>query len=163
MQRLFLSVSLLLLILPVGVLYAQCPTSGAVITFSDFDGGIIRREITKEETDRFKKVFVTADRMKKFYTGSFYPLCDETTLANNIWCGWQFDRDDLHSGFAIVFRRAEAPEESYTFTLGNIDADADYEIEIYDGEKKTLKGKDLQTLDVKLPSRPFQLMFYAKK
>ena len=137
-------------------------SSGTVITFSDFDGGIIRRDITPEETKWFKKIFDTAQRMKAFYTGNFYPLTDETPASDDCWCGWQFDRDDLGAGFALVFRRGKAAEESKTFELGNIDPNADYELESFNGTKKIVKGNVLQSYEVKLNPRSFELIFYKK-
>ena len=137
-------------------------SSGTVITFSDFDGGIIRRDITPEETKWFKKIFDTAQRMKAFYTGNFYPLTDETPASDDCWCGWQFDRDDLGAGFALVFRRGKAAEESKTFELGNIDPSADYELESFNGTKKIIKGTALQSFEAKLTPRSFELIFYKK-
>ena len=65
---------------PVGDDYAAFSiiSSGTVITPSDFDGGILRRKITDDETAWFKKVFDVAIRMRPFYMGDFYQLTDET-------------------------------------------------------------------------------------
>jgi len=150
---------------PIGDDYAAFSiiSSGTICTFSDFDGGIVRREFSKDDTEWFKKVFKFDVRMKKFYLGNFYPLYDETFAADDVWCGWQFDRDDLDAGFVIVFRRGKAPEESQTFSLGNIYPDADYDLEFYDGSKSNVKGSDLKQWKVTLPQRSFQLFFYTKK
>ena len=103
---------------PVGDDYAAFSiiSSGTVITPSDFDGGIIRRKITDNETAWFKKVFDVAIRMRPFYMGDFYQLTDETGAGDDVWCAWQCDRPDLKAGFAIVFRRGAAADESRTFT-----------------------------------------------
>lgn len=138
-------------------------SSGTVLTFSDFDGGVVRREFSDEETRWFKKVMDIAARMKEYYTGGFYPLCEETPATNDVWCGWQLDRSDLNSGFSLIFRRGNAPEAAKVFTLGNIDTGADYELEFFDGTRKTVKGAELKTLKVELPPRSFQLVFYTKK
>ena len=150
---------------PVGDDYAAFSiiSSGTIMTFSDFDGGIIRREFAPEETEWFKKVFAFDARMKKFYLGNFYPLCDETPATDDVWCAWQFDRGDLDAGFAIIFRRGKASGESKTFSLGNIDPGADYDLEFYDGTKKTVKGSDLKQWKATLPPRGFQLFLYMKK
>ena len=153
---------------PVGDDYAAFSiiSSGTVMTFSDFDGGIVRRQFAPEETEWFKKVFAFDARMKKFYTGNFYPLTDEAPTANTGWCGWQFDRGDLDAGFAIVFRRGTVyfeAENSKTFALENIDPAADYDLEFYDGPKKTVKGSELLQWKVDLPPRSFQLFLYTKK
>ncbi|MBI5818764.1 MAG: alpha-galactosidase [Verrucomicrobia bacterium] len=136
--------------------------SGTVITPSDFDGGILRRKITDSETAWFKKVFDVAVRMRPFYMGEFHPLTDETGAGNDVWCAWQCNRPDLKAGFAIIFRRGAAAGESRTFQLGGIEPNAAYQVECYDGSKKTVKGSELKHWAVKLEPRSFQLFFYRK-
>ena len=138
-------------------------SSGTVITPSDFNGGILRRKITNEETTWFKKVFEIAVRMRPLYMGDFYQLTDETGAGNDIWCAWQCDRPDLKSGFAIFFRRGAAAEKSRTFNLGGIDPSATYELEVYGGSKETVKGLELKNRAVALEPRSFQLVFYKKR
>ncbi len=138
-------------------------SSGTVITPSDFDGGILRRKITDEETAWFKKVFHSATRMRPFYMGDFYPLTDETGAGDDVWCAWQGDRPDLKAGFAIFFRRGAAAEKSRTFQLGGIDPAADYELEIYAGSKETVRGSELENRTVTLEPRSFQLIFYGRR
>ena len=113
---------------PVGDDYAAFSiiSSGTVITPSDFDGGIIRRKMTDDETAWFKKVFDVAIRMRPFYLGDFYQLTDETGAGDDVWCAWQCDRPDLKAGFAIFFRRSAATENSRAFRLGGIDPTATY-------------------------------------
>ena len=92
---------------PVGDEYAAFSiiSSGTVITPSDFNGGIIRRKITADETAWFKKVFDVAVRMRPLYMGDFYQLTDETGAGDYVWCAWQCDRPDLKAGFAILWCR----------------------------------------------------------
>lgn len=137
-------------------------SSGTVITPSDFDGGIIQRTIPDEETAWFKKVFDVANRMKPFYMGDFYQLTNETGAGNDIWCAWQCDRPDQNAGFAMIFRRGDATEESRAFQLGGIDSSAKYSIEFYDGTEKTVKGSQLENWNTQLEPRSFQLFFYRK-
>ena len=150
---------------PVGDDYAAFSiiSSGTVITPSDFDGGIIRRKITDNETAWFKKVFDVALRMRPFYMGDFYPLTDETGAGDNVWCAWQCDRPDLTAGFAIFFRRGAAAEKSQAFTLGGIDTAATYELEVYGGSKENVKGAALENRTVTLEPRSFQLVFYQRR
>lgn len=138
-------------------------SSGVVITPSDFDGGILRRTFSEEETRWFQKTFGLAARLKPYWSGDFYPLTEETPATNDVWCGWQLDDPGTHSGFAIVFRRGNAPEETQIFSLENIDSEAVYEVESFDGVKKTLTGKELQSWKVALPQRAFELILYRKK
>ncbi|MDO4587914.1 MAG: alpha-galactosidase [Planctomycetia bacterium] len=150
---------------PVGDDYAAFSiiSSGTVITFSDFDGGVVRRDFSDEETAWFKKIFAVAHRMKQFYLGNFYQLTDEVSEDDSIWCGWQCDRADLNAGFALVFRRAASTEESKTFNLGNIDPEANYEVETYNAQPQTVSGEELVNWKVDLPPRSFRLIFYKKK
>lgn len=150
---------------PVGDDYAALSiiSSGTVITPSDFDGGIIRRKITDSETAWFKKVFDAAIRMRPFYMGDFYQLTDETAAGDDAWCAWQCDRPDLKAGFAIIFRRGAAAEESRTFQLGGIETGAKYQAEFYGGPKKTVEGSELANWAVELAPRSFQLVFYRQQ
>jgi len=50
--------------------------------------------------------------MQPFYMGDFYQLTDETGDGDDVWCAWQCHRPDLQAGFAIVFRRGAAADES---------------------------------------------------
>lgn len=147
---------------PVGDDYAAFSiiSSGTVITPSDFDGGILRRKITDDETAWFKKVFDVAIRMRPFHMGDFHQLTDETGAGDNVWCAWQCDRPDLKAGFAIFFRRGAAPEKSRTFKLGGINPAATYELEMYGGPKEKVKGPELENRTVTLEPRSFQLIFY---
>ena len=137
-------------------------SSGTVFTPTDLDGGIVKRPISDDETAWLKKVYDIAARMNKLYLGDFYPLTDETPVDNNVWCAWQVDKSDENAGFALAFRRADAPDESQTFALGNIDAAARYDVEFFDGSKKTVSGAELANWEVKLAPRSFQLVFYQK-
>lgn len=137
-------------------------SSGTVFTPTDLDGAIVKRPFTAEETAWLKKVYDIAARMNRLYLGDFYPLTDETTADNDVWCAWQVDKPDENAGFALAFRRADAPTESQTFKLGNIDANARYEVEFFDGSKKIIDGRELADWEVKLPPRSFLLVFYKK-
>ncbi len=137
-------------------------SSGTVITPSDFDGGVIRRDFTPDETAWFQKIFGVAERMKPYFLGDFYPLTDACAAANDLWCAWQFDRTDLEAGFALAFRRAENAEETRTFQLGNIDPNAQYNVETYGGASCKMDGAALQNWSPTLSPRSFQLIFYQK-
>jgi alpha-galactosidase len=150
---------------PVGDDYAAFSiiSSGTVITPSDFDGGIIRRPLTVNETSWFKKVFDVAIRMRPFYVGDFYPLTSEAGAGDDVWCAWQCDRPDLNAGFAIIFRRGAAAEETRTFELGGIDPDASYSLDVYGGKSEIVAASSLKQRVVKLEPRSFQLFFYEKQ
>lgn len=150
---------------PIGDDYAAFSvfSAGTVVSLPGLNGGIISRKFTDTETQWLRKVLETADRMRPFYQGDFYPLTCEMSIDNTRWCGWQCDRPQTNDGFVIVFRRALSDAETGTFALGHIDASAEYELDFYDGTKKTVSGKDFANWQVSLPKRSFALVFYKKK
>lgn len=143
--------------------FMSVASSGTVFTPTDLDGGIVKREFTKEETEWFKKMLGWAYRLKKYYLGDFYQLTDETYAVDDCWCAWSCDRPDEQDGFVLAFRRAKSGVDSMTFELPAIDANAQYEVENYNGEKSKMSGKDLANLVVKLDEpRSFCLLIYKK-
>ncbi|MDO4628070.1 MAG: alpha-galactosidase [Planctomycetia bacterium] len=140
-------------------------SSGTVITPSDFDGGIIRRTFSDEETRWFQKTFGIANRIKPFWSGDFYPLTEEETSAtNDVWCGWQLHDAEKEAGFAILFRRGNAPDETREMILSGLDSATEYEVEWpLSGEKKILTGAQLATRTVTLAPRSVELIIYQKK
>lgn len=148
---------------PVGDDYAAFSiiSSGTVITFSDFDRGIVGRDFSAEETSWFQKIFTAADRMKPYFSGDFYPLTEESSPKNDLWCGWQFHRNDMNSGFALIFRRSEAPDDTRTLALKGLNPEEMYRVETYGEEApRLLSGRELAAWSVTLPPRGFRLIFY---
>lgn len=141
----------------------SCFSTGTVFTPTDMDGGIIRRPFTTEETAWFQKWFAVCEKMLNCSFGDFYPLTEETSAANDLWCAWQFNDPDAHQGYAIAFRRADAPTEEMTFTLSGIDPNAEYETQSADGTKATLSGTDLAAWKVAQPKRSGTVIFYKRK
>ncbi len=142
--------------------FMSVASSGTVFTPTDFDGAIVKRDFAAEETEWFKKMFGWCNRLKPYYMGDFYQLTDETGPVDDVWCGWSCHRGDLNEGFALVFRRGQAPDASQTFELPAVDPNAQYEVEYFDGTKKTVSGKELATLTVELEPRSFSLIVYKK-
>ena len=143
--------------------FMSVASSGTVFTPTDLDGGIVRREFSAEETAWFKKMLGWATRLKPYYMGDFYQLTEPTYAVDDCWCAWSLNRPNENDGFAIAFRRAKSDVDSMTFELPAIDPSAKYEIELYDGTKKTVEGKELANwkVDLKDP-RSFQLVIYKK-
>ena len=138
-------------------------SSGTVFTPTDYDGGIVRKPFTAEQTAWFQKMFGWADRLKDYYLGDFYQLTDPTYAVDDCWCAWSCDLPEQKAGFAIAFRRAQAEEATMTFELPAIDPNAKYEVEYFDGAKKVVYGKDLATLKVELlEKRSFFLIIYKQ-
>jgi alpha-galactosidase len=107
-------------------------------------------------------MFGLTARLQAYYMGDFYPLTDETSAADDVWCGWSLHRPSENDGFALAFRRAGAPEETKTFELPAVDPTAKYEVEYFDGTKKVVSGEELAKLEVKLEPRSFFLAIYKK-
>ena len=144
--------------------FMSVASSGTVFTPTDLDGGIVRRDFTAEETAWFQKMLGWAARLKPYYMGDFYQLTEETCAVDDCWCAWSAYREDLGEGFAIAFRRAAAPDAEMTFTLPQIDKNAEYEVERFDGSKTTLSGAQLCDWNVKLDQpRSFELIVIKKK
>jgi len=150
---------------------------GSVFTPSDWNAGIVKNAFTPEDTAWFKKVFTVADRMRPFFMGDYYPLVDivppppppnhyfkMTSLPDECrWCAYQMHRADLDAGFAIAFRRLDAPDPDFVATLSGIDPAADYEVETYGGGLTRMKGAALADWRVRLERlRDFRLIFYKK-
>jgi hypothetical protein len=74
------------------------------------------------------------------------------------WAATQFSRPDGESGFAVVYRRPACPLDVVAVELGDIDPDADYDVEIRATYAPTgstrIAGADLQKLHVDLPAAP---------
>ncbi|MBQ2684494.1 MAG: alpha-galactosidase [Thermoguttaceae bacterium] len=144
---------------------ASCFAAGTVFTPTDFDGAIVARPFTDQETVWFQKAFGLAKRIKDLSTEDFYPLVDETTAGDDCWAAWQFFGAD--AGCAIAFRRPAAAENDKIFELTGIDPEAQYDVELFDGTfdaiNKSASGKELAAWKVSIPKRSFQLIFYKKK
>ena len=138
-------------------------SSGNVFTPTDFDGGIIWRPFTEDETAWLKKSFDLAARMSDLYMGDFYQLTPNTGAENDCWCAWELYDGKKNEGFAIAFRRGEAPESEMTFPLRRIKKSAEYEVESLDGSKTTLSGKEIANWKVRLEPRAVALVFFKLK
>ena len=141
--------------------------AGSVFTPSDWNAGIVKNDFTPEQTAWFKKVFTTADRMRSFFEGDFYPLSDlraADSQGERAWCAYQMHRRDLAAGFVLAFRRLDAAQRRFACKLGDIDDTATYEVETYGGGMEKMDGAKLKHLAIDLPApRSFRLMFYRRR
>ena len=137
-----------------------------MFTPSDWNAGIVKNDFTPEQTAWFKKVFTTADRMRPFFEGDFYPLTDLRAVdsqGERAWCAYQMHRPDLDAGFVLCFRRLDAPSHLFTATLGGIDPSARYKVETYDAATEEVDGRALANFTAGLKSpRSFKLVFYTR-
>lgn len=151
--------------------------AGTVFTPSDWHAGIVKNPFTPEETDWLKRMFSLADRVRKFFSGDFYPLtCDRDVLPPEAepfwyrgndderrWCAYQMHRADLNAGFVAVFRRLDTPSHVFEASLGGVDDAAQYEVETFERGVKTLRGSELRKLRLEMREpRSFRMIFYRK-
>ncbi len=115
-----------------------------------------------KHTERVKKLFSTAKRIRKYITRDFYQLLSSPEKMEN-WCAYQGHDPDSDSGFFIAFRRKASPAEKVMLNLSAIDGKAVYELEDRDGKKAEISGKRLKDIVVALPPRDYALFFYSKK
>jgi len=148
-------------------------SSGNVFTPSDWNAGIVKNDFSPDQVAWFREAFTAGRRLMPFYEGDFYPLTDNRDavrldgawIVKNReecrWCAWQMHRADLNAGFAIYFRRPNAPNHVFSAKLGGIDENATYEVETWKGATERLSGKALARLAVELRTpRSFRLVFY---
>lgn len=150
---------------PVGDTYAFLSRLGAGVVFtpSDFDGMMLYREPSAEETAWFRKVFDAADRMRPLYFGDFYKLTDNAFDASDIYCGYQLDREDTGEGFFMVFRRKDCRDDKFWLRLRGIDPDATYIVDEFEGKTRRMKGSVLRDRILTFDEpRSYKLVFYKK-
>ncbi|MFC1462207.1 alpha-galactosidase [Verrucomicrobiota bacterium] len=94
-------------------------------------------------------------RVRKYYTGDFYPLTGCST-SDKEWFAYQMDRPDLGEGVVVVLRRPKSPFERASFCLQGLDG-AQYEVTDLDsGVKRKISGSSLaaEGLPVEIGERP---------
>jgi len=95
-------------------------------------------------------------RLRKFYSGDYYPLTPYTT-ANDAWIAWQFDRPDPGQGMVQAFRRPGSTTSNLRTRLHGLDPDERYSVRDLDtGTSHQHTGQQLMTegLDIALKVRP---------
>ncbi|HEY3329294.1 MAG TPA: glycoside hydrolase family 36 protein [Capsulimonadaceae bacterium] len=81
--------------------------------------------------------------LRPYYLGDYYPLLPVNTDPS-AWCGWQYHRPDLRSGFVMLFRRDASPYPSAVVALCGLDSDATYTLTDADsGRTWSAAGADL--------------------
>ena len=96
-----------------------------------FDEGLARRIVKEQE------------RIAKFYYGNWYPLTS-VTESEEAWFAYQYHRQDLGEGMIMAFRRGKATDKSITVKLRGLTAEATYELEDVDSQRKMIAaGKKL--------------------
>jgi hypothetical protein len=96
---------------------------------------------TRQQVDLYKRV-------RPFLSGDFYPLTP--VPLDGTWLGYQYHRTDLKGGFALVFKRFDAPREinsvsdTFNLQLRGLDPQSQYHARFESSQTdKTLTGKVL--------------------
>ncbi len=85
--------------------------------FMLFSWDMNRKDLKFEDLRGLAKVWKEA---APSYLGDFYPLTPYS-LAEDVWLGWQFHREDSNSGLVQVFRRKNSIYESARLKLSGLD------------------------------------------
>jgi alpha-galactosidase len=94
-------------------------------------------------------------RIRPLFYGDFYPLTPHNT-GDDVWMAYQFHREDMKQGMAMVFRRQESKDSSIALRFCGLHPDAQYEVAIEDtGLKQTLTVEALSKgMDVTIEDAP---------
>jgi alpha-galactosidase len=133
-------------------------TGGNILASSSPKGGLSTAdEDTEQAVKRSAEVSKT---IRPFLLGDFYPLFPHTP-AEDVWYGYQFHREDLRAGVAVVFRREKAPENSHTLSLQGIDSSKRYEVwSVENQERRPVQGAGLSMLPVEIREAPGSTILY---
>jgi len=106
----------------------------------------------------FQRIIAEVKALRPLYNGDFYPLTP-IDVSEDAWCAWQFDRPELGRGFAMFFRRPQAPAATLDVVLRGLDAKAAYDVTFVDeGRTQKLTGEQFSSLKVRIPTAPGALV-----
>lgn len=117
--------------------------------------------------DLLMKAIAEGKRIRKYYSGNFYPLT-EVTLNPRDWCVMHYHRPVEQDGMVIAFRRDKSPYASYFCDLREIDPAADYQVTLYPGYEPSAtimrKGSELKRFKAEIADCPGSLIVeYARR
>jgi len=101
-----------------------------------------------------KQTVAVYKKVRPFMLGDFYPLFLHVP-DNNLWFGYQFHRNDLGGGMAVLFRREKSPEAEKIVQLKHLNPDAVYEVS-FEGslERQRVTGREAANLKVRISEAP---------
>ena len=123
--------------------FLSCLGSSAVFSPPDFDGMFLNREPSSEEIAWFDRMLKVVDRVRDYYFGDFYALTQGALDGSDIYAGYQLNLPEKGKGFFILFRREQCPEDQFYLRLRDIDPEASYSVEDFDGGVCLMKGSQL--------------------
>jgi len=93
---------------------------------------------------------------RKYWSGDYYPLTP-WSMAHDLWIAWQLHRPDLDAGIVLAFRRKDSPYPALQAPLRGVNAGRAYSVsfidDLHQAAKKTMTGRELMTLELRLPER----------
>ena len=126
-----------------------------------FDG---REPKPDHDYARHRKLLEWGKELRDLHmTGDVYPLTEAPERDFTQWNGQQVHDPAAGRGMIQIFRRKRSTEPEFRLALCGLDPDARYEAEFFTGEKRTLSGRELAGLTVRLENpRSFQLIRYRR-
>jgi alpha-galactosidase len=98
---------------------------------------------------------------RPYWTGDYYPLTPWTMDAYR-WMAWQLHRSDLDAGIVLAFRHKDSPYSTLQVELRGLKPAQAYRVQFIDDQHqvadKTLTGRDLSALELRLPARHSSLL-----
>jgi len=116
-------------------------------------------ELAKGLVEEFKKA-------REFFYGDYYPLSPYST-SDDAWIAYQFHREDLRGGIALVFRRQNCPQRDFLINFKGLNPSRRYELIISDDKlekkRRILSGKRLmEGITLTIEQAPGSLLIFYR-
>jgi alpha-galactosidase len=117
-------------------------------------------ELAKGLVEEFRKA-------REFFYGDYYPLSPYST-SDDAWIAYQFHREDLKGGIALIFRRQNCPQGDLLIKFKGLNPSARYELLISDDKlekkRRVLTGKRLmEGITLTIEQAPGSLLIFYKE
>jgi alpha-galactosidase len=129
--------------------FRSAMTAGNILAVSGSKGLSTADPDTEEAVMRTVALY---KKLRPYMLGDFHPLFPHSAREED-WYGYQFHREDLDAGFAVLFRREKCAADSTQLALHMIDPQKEYEVNDA-SDTKIVKGDALRSLLVTIPSVP---------
>jgi len=116
-------------------------------------------ELAKGLVEEFKQA-------REFFYGDYYPLSPYST-SEDAWIAYQFHREDLRGGIALVFRRQNCPQKDFLINFKGLNPSRRYELIISDDKlekkRRVLSGKRLmEGITLTIEQAPGSLLIFYR-
>jgi alpha-galactosidase len=116
-------------------------------------------ELAKGLVEEFKQA-------REFFYGDYYPLSPYST-SDDAWIAYQFHKEDLRGGIALIFRRQNCPQSDFLISLKGLNPSAKYELIISDDKlekkRRVLSGKRLmEGITLTIEQAPGSLLIFYR-